>query len=98
MAIFFSIFFYAGITNSSAIQRYRDLHEFKKTDLGDFSPKTNQIQKQAINDDDTIDIEKASISKDKSKTPSTSWNLTRFSSETYSKDIRFFYLILILLF
>jgi len=67
------------ISRSSAIQRYRDLHEFRKPNLmNDKTPKTNTIQQNHIDD---LSVKKTSINA-KTMTPSLFWSLIRFPSET----------------
>ena len=48
--ILFAICCYVGITNSSAIQRYRSLHKFRKADLNDTVSRTNIIQRRYVNE------------------------------------------------
>lgn len=59
--ICFAICFYIGISNFSAIQRYRDIHEFRKTDPDDKAIRIAKIKNRIFDDDtDAVTTEKAS--------------------------------------
>ena len=48
--ILFAICYFVGITNSSAIQRYRGLHKFQKAELNYTNSKTTIIQRRFLNE------------------------------------------------
>ena len=54
------ICFHFGITNSSAIQRYRDLHEFRKTDPDDKTSGATSFRRIIFNETDNVTTEKTS--------------------------------------
>jgi len=95
--------FNGGIANySSAIQRYRNLHEFRKPDRNDNRPTpitNNNFYRSIIDDTDAVtsgktsnidvnDVQKTST-KNKKMTLSSFWNFIRLASETYFTETRF---------
>ena len=99
-----SICFNAGFVNSSAIQRYLELHRgmfVKTTGLNDKIPRATNVQRGIIDGSDAITEKKINISnhndaiikegsRDRTMTsPSSLWRFIRFASETYFTEIRF---------
>lgn len=97
--------FHVGVTNSSAIQRYRNHGKFRKTSQNDhaktMTPRDKNISMIIFNNTNAVrekafDIIKASdveikFAKDKTTTASSFWNFIRFVIEQeFLTEIRFY--------
>jgi len=94
--------FNVGTTSSSAIQRYRNLHEFRKTTQNDQTPRDISTHRTVYNNTNyvtektpniiksSIDTEKQIAIKDKTMTPSSLLSFIRVAGEkAYLTEIRF---------
>lgn len=92
--------FHVGITDSSAIQRYRNLHEFRKTNRNDNITRIVNIHRNTVDGTDDVTSEERSnilannvektITQNKTMASSSSfWNFIRFVGATYFTEIRF---------
>lgn len=92
--------FNVGSTRSSAIQRYRNLHELRKTIKNDQPSRNISAHRTAYNDTNAV-TEKSSniiessdtdkqIAEDRTMTPSSFWSFIRVAGEkAYLTEIRF---------
>ncbi len=90
--LFLAICFYTGITNSSAIQRYRDQHEFRKTELDDNTSRATAMQERIFdNTDAEITTERAAnVNVTQSSTLSLRPTISRSSAIQRYRDLHEF--------